>query len=466
MSIHDLAFWVCTFFLLGVFVISIFKNLFLIFFITAILSLYFVLLKRYYFAVLAMFLVIGAIYFQVFDNFQKSENISFGSSGEFRGIIKNSVHSLNSQSLTVELGLPHSGRIKIQTRRFPSFNYGDLIAMSGSIEKPAIEFADYLAKDGILGVGNFSRIELVESGHGNFIKAGLLEFKGKIIETFKNFLPAQKAALLAGITLGEREDFSKEFEDEMRQSGTTHLVALSGYNISVIALAVVLFFGFYFSRSVSFYLSILAIVLFVLMTGAEASVVRAAIMGIIAILAKETERTFNLRNAISIAAFLMILYKPRLLVFDLGFQLSFLALLGIIYLMPAVKKFLQLEDSGFLNWKESALTTLSAQLAVIPLLLGKFGYFPLTSFFANILILGAIPPTMALGFITGIAGFISDFLAQIFSLIVNPLLSYEILIINLFSKFSLPIVLSGFGMMAAIIYYALLLGFIFYYDKK
>jgi len=108
------------------------------------------------------------------------------------------------------------------------------------------------------------------------------------------------------------------------------------------------------------------------MAGAEASVVRAAIMGFLVLLAKEAGRMYSFRNAVTFAAAGMAVFDPTILVFDIGFQLSFVSLLGITHLEPALKRFFG-ERGSFLGWRENALTTLSAQLAVAPILIQNFG---------------------------------------------------------------------------------------------
>ena len=465
MNIHDKAFYACAFFILGVFGASADFSLIIIAFGALLAVAYSIFYKKYIFAALILFIIAGAFYYQVFDYFQARANIVFDSKIEFTGIIKETSKNSARQELALDLKEPYSGKIKISAQRYPDFQYGDLIKVIGVIKNPLPESKNYLAKDGILGTANFPKIELIKSGEGNFIKARLLKFKDRAISIFYKALPAEKAAFLSGIILGEQEGFSKELKEKMSLSGTTHLVALSGYNISIISMAVLLIFGFYFSRSVSFYLSVLVIILFVLMTGAEASVVRAAIMGIIAIAAKESQRIFSMRNAITVAAFLMIIYNPKVLAFDLGFQLSFVALLGIVYFLPVLEKIFHVEDRGLLSWRENALTTISAQAAVIPLLLGKFGIFSLTSLFANILILGVMPMTMGFGFLMAGLGLLSDFLAQIIGLAVNLFLSYELWIIDLFSRIAFPIAAESFGFFAAIIYYLILIGIIYKFNK-
>lgn len=409
---------------------------------------------------------VGIFYYQIFDTLQQKANIPFEVQSEVYGIISSINKKEQSQELAVALEPPYSGKISVNAPAYVYFRYGDLVKLQGVIKKPPAETTAYLLKDGILGRESFPKIEKIKSGQGNFLKAKLLDFRGRILEIFKNNLPVEKAALLSGITLGSREGFSDELKNKMSLTGTTHLVALSGYNISVVAAAAAAVFSLYLSRTISFYLTVLIIILFVLMTGAEASAVRAAVMGVIALLANEVQRSFSLRNAIAIAAFLMVLYNPKVLVFDLGFQLSFLALLGIVYLNPVLKKILNMEDPGFFSWKGNFLTTLSAQLMVLPLLLGKFGIFSLTSLLANVLILEIIPLTMAMGFILALAGFLSGFLAKLAALAVNLLLAYQFWVIDLFSEFKILIMSKSLSPAYFLLYYLIIIGLTVYYGKR
>jgi len=178
------------------------------------------------------------------------------------------------------------------------------------------------------------------------------------------FLPFEEAAFLSGLTLGGRSDFSKNFKEAMKKSGTTHLVALSGYNITIIAWAMANFFAFFFKRKKVFALTTMAIIGFVIMTGAEASVTRAAVMGMLILLASQVGRIYDVRNALMLAGLVMVLLNPKILTYDLGFQFSFLALMGIVYLKPAIQKFFNIsEDTGFLSLKDHFLNTTAAQIA-------------------------------------------------------------------------------------------------------
>lgn len=466
-NIHDIAFWLCFFFLIGIVLSTIFEGgFYFISLIVILCSFYLLLINKNNQAKLFLFIIVGAIYYQLFSYFQlKNINIPFDKEGEFIGLVEE-VRVGTVQELKLSLADKNRGNISVKIGPYPEFNYGDLVKIKGKINKPAAEYNDYFLSRGIFGQTNFPEIKLLEKDRGNFIKAKLFLLKENIKDIFKFSLPKEKAAFLAGITIGAREDFSKEFKEKMSLSGTTHLVALSGYNISVIALAVGLVFNSFLSGAVSFYLSVLTIFLFVLMAGAEASIVRAAIMGSIGLFAARVERLFNPRNAIVIAAFVMAIFNPRVLVFDIGFQLSFMALLGMVYLVPLLKNLFKIEAGGFLSWKENAIATIAAQIMALPILLSSFGIFSFTSLLANILILEFIPITMSIGFVMAFLGSFSLFLARILGTIADLFISYEFFIINIFSSFSIPLRLEGVGFYFWSIYYILIFIFIIYFNKQ
>ena len=467
LDLHDGVFWLCLFFLIGIALAILFAGSFYLVISGVLLfSLYFLLIKKNNLAWLVLFIIAGAVYYQIFSYFQlKNINIPFGKEAEFSGLVEE-VRGGAVQELKLSLTGEYKGDISVRLSPYPEFKYGDAVKITGKINRPEGQYSDYFLSRGIFGQINFPKIELSARDKGNFIKAKLFAFKENIKDIFKASLPKEKAAFLAGITIGAREDFSKEFKDKMSLSGTTHLVALSGYNISVIAMAVGLALSSFFSGVVSFYLSVLAIALFVLMAGAEASVVRAAIMGVIGLFAVRAERLFDPRNAVVIAAFIMALFNPRVLVFDVGFQLSFAALLGIVYLVPSLKNAFNTGSGGFLSWKENAITAGAAQIMALPILLSSFGIFSLTSILANILILEFIPTTMGIGFAMAFLGLFSGFLARILGVLTDLFISYEFFIINIFSKFSVPLKIEGVSFYLWAVYYLVIFIFVIYTYKR
>ena len=196
-------------------------------------------------------------------------------------------------------------------------------------------------------------------------------------------------------------------------------------------------------------------------------------MGFLVLLARESGRIYSFRNALILAAFLMVLFDPSVLVFNLGFQLSFLSLLGIVYLEPALRFLFWRNDrrgkparESFLAWRENAATTLAAQLAVLPLLVQAFNEASLAALFANVLILSVVPITMMGGFILGVTSLLSGALGYLLAFFVNILLLYQIWVIDLFSRVRIPIhnVFGGFA--GAALYYLALIGIIILSSRR
>jgi competence protein ComEC len=450
MSPHNIFFFGAAFFLVGVLLASVGLKISLILIGAALISaalLFLYVLKKdrriAWMGGLVFLVFVGALYFIWDDKRFQNVVIPFGAKTTFEGlVVSNPEWGLSKQDFKIALQPPRRGNILVRLSAYPRFRYGDLIRFEGVIQRPEpASYASYLAKERVSGFVNFPKeVRLIASNRGSPFKARLFELRNKIVFSFQQVLPVREAALLSGLTLGSRSEFSKEFKEAMARSGTTHLVALSGYNITIIAWAAASIFLCFLSRRLSFALTVLLILGFVMMTGAEASVVRAGLMGILVLLAKELGRLYNFRNAIIFAALAMAFVNPKVLVFDAGFQLSFLALLGIIYLKPALGKIFKWpEKAGFLGWRENLTMTLSAQLAVAPILIASFNNFSLTALFANVLVLEAVPVTMGLGFVVAAVSFISYHLALALGWAAWLLLRFEILVIEFFSKLTVPI---------------------------
>lgn len=419
-------------------------------------------------AVLLLLVPFGSLVYRADDARFRDTVIPFGTRTHFTGAVVNDpVPSGGSQRITLELDAPLRGRILLVRPPYPLFAYGDRLTGEGVIERPEpAGYAAYLAKERISGTVGFPLVERTGNGLGSPVRAFLFSVKHAVTDAFARLLPGPHAAFMSGLTVGERGEFTPEFKDALQRSGTTHLVALSGYNISIVVWVTMGFFLSFLGRRWSFVLATLVVVGFVLMTGAEASVVRAAIMGVLALVAREVGRSFDVRNAIALAGVLMVVANPKVLLFDVGFQLSFLALLGIVYLAPALRSALHCAPGdGILMWRENLLTTVAAQCAVIPLLIVQFGGFSLTSIIANILVLSAVPLTMGIGFVLAAVSFLSYYLALVLGWVAWVLLAYEMCIIEFFARVSIPIT-PTLGWLGGILYYIGLVAFIVYARRK
>jgi competence protein ComEC len=446
-KIYDIAFYSAIFFIFGVFLSNSEMDFLAAVFASAFLASFFSLAgfigvfkavrqsEFFWLAGLSFLAVAGFAYCDFRDfAFESGSRMEFEKKTHFEAAVSDFPKRGEYQDLVLSLLPPYAGKISARIKNLPRFDYGDILSVSGKIEKISPDgYGKYLEKEGISGTIGFPNIEFLEKGGGSRFKKALFSLKEKALSVFEKNLPAMEANLLAGLVLGERAGFEKDFEEKMKNSGTTHLVALSGYNISVLVLAVAAVLGGFLKRKNSFFATVAAIFAFTVMTGAEASVVRAAIMGGILVIAGESGRVFSVRNAIALAALAMVLFNPKVLNFDLGFQLSFAALFGIVCLSPALKGLFKAKpEPGILNWRENFWATVSAQAAAFPILISKFGSFPLLSVISNVLILGFVPVTMFLGFVLAISGIFFPWLAPIMALPAEAFLRYEIWVINFF----------------------------------
>lgn len=470
MKIHDAAFYGASSFLIGVFVSSFVSMRFFAPTASLIAGAIFVLslvLRRTFFAhigaIFFIFSLGGGIYFMRAE----SGIAAFRNSVPPRNIIVSGriVGDPERGSVQKAVVLPDGRgmrKILVTLPAYPALAHGDTLTLSGKIEITAQKrFANYLAARGIGGTMYFPEVRAHQEGGRSPYRA-IFKIKRAVIAAFSRALPAEHAALLSGITLGEREGFSKSFKDAMAQSGTSHIAALSGYNIAVVSAAMLFALSFFVRRRTALIFSLSAIVVFVIMTGAEPSVVRAAIMGSILMLSQYAGRTYRARNAIALTAFFMTLYNPYMPAFDAGFQLSFAALIGMIYIAPFL---LRGEAGGILGvMRTGAAHTVAAQVAVFPILAMSFGTVSLTSVLANALIVGVIPITMLFGFVLGISGIFGVFFSSLVGWVASVFLAYEIAIINFFSNAALP--LPHIGAYGAVFYYALLAALVAYAHKR
>jgi len=248
------------------------------------------------------------------------------------------------------------------------------------------------------------------------------------IDKIYSILPYNQANLLTGLLLGHSQGFNTNILNQFNCVGVRHIMAVSGYHcaiISSIVMGLFLYIGLW--RKHAFYLTIFVLIGFVLLTGARSSTVRASIMAGSYFLGQNIGRRVKFKNIIILTAVLMLAKDPSLLINSIGFQLSFCAVLGIVYLTPVLKSKLK-----FLP--EIIIVNLSAQIAVLPLIFYYFKQISLIAPLANLLVLPLLPFLILCGFIVLFIGFASTSLA-IF--LVWPLylgLSYVLKIVELISQ--------------------------------
>ena len=289
-----------------------------------------------------------------------------------------------------------------------------------------------------------------------------IDIRQQLSERIDLLLPSPQAQLLSGILLGEKKDLPGDFKIALRDTSTIHIVVVSGQNLTMLA-GFLMYLAGIFHRKTAIIVCILAIILYVLLTGAEIPVLRAALMSFLVFLGTILGRQRDSLWILFISAALLLLINPFWL-HELSFQLSFLATFGIIVVSPAILKLLK----QFPLFLASDLSvTLGAQLMVIPIIAQSFHQISLVSVIANVLVGWTTPFIMILGTLMLMFSLVFMPIAQFISLILNALLTYFVYIVYFFA--SLPFAWEYIGSYSLVFwlgYYLLMAGVVsFLYQK-
>ncbi|KKT39667.1 hypothetical protein A2W54_01605 [Candidatus Giovannonibacteria bacterium RIFCSPHIGHO2_02_43_13] len=426
---------------------------------------------------LLIFFLLGILRFSFFENNIAEDKLHehYGEEITLTGTVISSENKENSARAVLETDL---GRLRITKRIYPEYKYGDILEVSGKITEP-VNFADfdvkkYLAKDGIYAEMIFPEIldlakaqtlqDLAQPDEasraipqqrdmrvlakfGVETKRALFSIKEKFEKNLRNILPEPHASLADGMLLGGHGALDEELLNDFKRTGTVHILVLSGYNITIVGAFVMVFFGFFLPEAIGWIAAILAILFFTLMSGAEAAAVRSAIMAVIGLVALHAGRKNAAMLALMWAALLMVLWNPMLMRFDRGFQLSFLATLGLIVASPFFKKVFKFFPN-IAGFRENAASSFAAQIFVLPLLLSWGGEISWLSPLANILIVSAVPVIMLFSFLGGLAAFASAALGKIIAGAAYLLVSYQIYLVRFFGSLDFSILQFSFIPMA------------------
>lgn len=314
-----------------------------------------------------------------------------------------------------EDGLPQNVRVLAFLPRQSSVSYGDRIILSGTLAVPedfetdtgiVFRYREYLLSRGVSFV--MFRAEIVETlgkGEGSDILRILYRVREVFIKGLSRSLPEPYASLGAGITVGAQEGLGTEVSEKFRTTGLTHVVVLSGYNLTVVAEAVMRIAQLALPFGASLIVGGVAIILFALASGAAPPALRAMLMALIGLFARATGRTYDAFRGLCVAVIIMLLISPRVLLSDPGFQLSVLATLGMILVAPIVERYLPYLPLRF-GIRSLCATTLGVYITVLPLLMYLTGEISTVSFPANVLVLPIIPYAMLAVLFASIGGII------------------------------------------------------------
>ncbi len=308
-----------------------------------------------------------------------------------------------SATLSTPAGAPLVFAVAATLPRYPEVVAGDRVTVDGQIRpRPDSPYGDYLARIGAVGTLTARTLRVGPSP----IDLGrrLEDLRRGAGDALARVLPEPEAGLAAGILIGLRDRVDRDLAAAFTTAGVSHVVAISGWNIAIVAAAIAAIAGRLGRRRRSV-VTMLAIAGYVAFAGASASVVRAALMAGVVLLARETGRAGRAAAALGWAAALLLLADPRL-ISDAGFQLSSLATAGLIAWATPLTDWIQATGREHVpRWlAESLGVSLAAQAATLPIVLVSFGRLAILAPAVNLIVVPLVAPAMAVGLVAMTGG--------------------------------------------------------------
>ncbi len=288
-----------------------------------------------------------------------------------------------------------TGRLQASLPPFPEYLGGQQLTVSCQLEAFSARAKWRQWSHGIQG-RCFNAVVMASTSGPPSLRRWLTNTEASVVDFIRYNFNEPQASLLSGIILGNQTGMPAELVRAFQATGTTHIIALSGFNVTIIVNSVMVVLVRVVGRRWAWIPGLLIVLLFVVMTGASASVVRAAVMAVIGQVGMFFGRPIHPARLLSYTALIMLLQNPLILLHDLGFQLSFLATIGLVFMSKPLAQQLPFIPEIF-GLRDNLATTLAAIITTEPLLLWQFGRLSLTASFVNILVLPLIPLAMGLG---------------------------------------------------------------------
>jgi competence protein ComEC len=380
---------------------------------------------------------------------------------------------VRAERLTLPDGteLEVEGVALVQVERYPQRRYGDRVRVEGSLETPPVlegfSYREYLARQGIHSLVHRAQVTLLAGGQANPLLYRLFAFKRYAQSTIASILPEPQASLLTGILLGIETGIPANLMDAFSATGTTHIIAISGFNITIISGIFAGLARRLLGQRRVVWVAIAGVGVYTILVGASAAVVRAAMMGILYLWARHLGRGSFAPVSLAAATVVMTALNPYTL-WDVGFQLSVAATAGLVlYAEPLERGFEQMlarvvsaeraqKIVGLVS--EALIVTLAAQLTTTGIILHYFGRLSLVTLLTNFMILPAQTAVMVWGGIATLLGLIVRPLGQAVGWVAWVFLTYTIEMVRLTARVpyaSVPVEMTGW---MALVYYALLGG--------
>ncbi|MBE0069546.1 DNA internalization-related competence protein ComEC/Rec2 [Thermoanaerobacterium thermosaccharolyticum] len=315
---------------------------------------------------------------------------------------------------------------------------GDLVELRGIIQLPqgkrnpgGFDYKLFLKKNGItalMSVNGYS-VKIIKKNADSIIERVFRNTKERIVENYGVSMPKNDADFVSSVILGEY-NVEDDILNSFRITGISHIIAVSGFNFGLLTVFMMFVLNIFHIRRYSAPIIIPLLIFYTLITGLPPSAVRSVIMASMALIASSIGRNNNPINAVSFAAVIILSFNP-LMLFDIGFQLSFVATLSILLLYNPVKDMLKIKNEKL---KEVVSVTVAAQLGTIPITIYSFHNLSIISLLPNIIIVPIVSITVILGFLSALIGLIFSPLAIILNMINTPIVELILFLTKIFAE--------------------------------
>ena len=349
------------------------------------------------------------------------------------------------------------------------FKYGDLIKIQGEYSSPqtarnykGFDYSKYLKTLKIYGIIKIEEANLLKENDLNFVLININNLKQKIIDHANKNMPQKTANLLLGLLIGQKDNIQEDIIKSFRTANLSHILAVSGAHTSYIILGLTyIITKSKAPRRIGYIITIIILLVFIIITGASYSVIRACIMSIITISAKLFYKKENFFISICVSLFIILIQNP-FAINDIGLKLSFLGTIGIIVFNKNITEFfirIKIKE----NIAKVLSLTFSAQLMIMPITILNFNTFSLTFFISNILASPLLGIIIILGFIAIFVSFVLNPISKILFFVLNLFLELLIFISEIVTKIPGSSILVKTPNLVSVITYYILILFINYF---
>jgi len=291
---------------------------------------------------------------------------------------------------------------------------------------PQVNYGDYIVIEGIVSDGELKKPVLIELTETNLF---LFKIRKSMVRFYERALPEPHSSLVAGVVIGSKASIPQDFWDALRETGTAHVVVASGMNVTLVAGFLMAILLLIMNRRRAIYFALTGVWVYALVSGFDAPIIRAAIMGSLAFTAQAMGRMNVAWRALFLSALIMLIIWPNW-ISDLGFILSFVATASMMLFEARIRRLVYFIPGIF---REGLSTSLAAQIGVAPILLVTFKQYSLLSPIVNSLVLWTIPPMTVIGMVAGLTGLVFFKAGQLILYLVYPLTSWFVWVVHLFS---------------------------------